>query len=99
LFLQEGLPAPWSLRPATTHPEQATAWLADYTAVGIEGPVFRPLASTYVPGGRGWTKVQVAAHRGGDRGCGHRQPAGTHHRIVALSFPLLITPAALFRVA
>ncbi|WP_405654230.1 ATP-dependent DNA ligase [Streptomyces sp. NBC_00019] len=56
LFLEEGLSAPWSLCPTTTDPEQAAAWLADYTAVGIECLVFRPLASRYVPGGRGWTK-------------------------------------------
>ncbi|MFI1726452.1 ATP-dependent DNA ligase [Streptomyces sp. NPDC020489] len=59
LFLKEGLLAPWSLCPTTTDPEQAAVWLADYTAVGIEGLVFRPLTSRYVPGGRGWTKYKV----------------------------------------
>ncbi|MCX5327859.1 ATP-dependent DNA ligase [Streptomyces sp. NBC_00140] len=59
LFLEEGLSAPWSLCPTTTDPKQAAAWLADYTAVGIEGLVFRPLAGRYVPGGRGWTKYKA----------------------------------------
>ncbi|MGW7210511.1 ATP-dependent DNA ligase [Streptomyces sp. NPDC054837] len=60
LFLEEGLSAPWSLCPTTTDPEQAAAWLAAYPAVGIEGLVLRPLASRYVPGGRGWTKYKNA---------------------------------------
>ncbi|MER6188093.1 hypothetical protein [Streptomyces sp. NPDC001652] len=59
LFLEEHLSAPWSLCPTTTDPEQAAAWLADYTAVDIEGLVFGPLASSYVPGGRGWTKYKM----------------------------------------
>ncbi|MDQ0605258.1 ATP-dependent DNA ligase [Streptomyces canus] len=59
LFLEHHLSAPWSLCPTTTDPKQAAAWLADYTAVGIEGLVFRPLASRYVPGGRGWTKYKA----------------------------------------
>ncbi|MFD3843017.1 ATP-dependent DNA ligase [Streptomyces sp. NPDC058642] len=59
LFLEEGLAAPWSLCPTTTDSDQAATWLADYTAVGIEGLVFRPLASRYVPGGRGWTKYKA----------------------------------------
>ncbi|MDQ0605275.1 ATP-dependent DNA ligase [Streptomyces canus] len=59
LFLEEGLAAPWSLCPTTTDPKQAAAWLADYTAVGIEGLVFRPLTGQYVPGGRGWTKYKA----------------------------------------
>ncbi|MDQ0595982.1 ATP-dependent DNA ligase [Streptomyces canus] len=59
LFLEHHLSAPWSLCPTTTDPEQAAAWLADYTAVGIEGLVFRPLTGRYVPGGRGWTKYKA----------------------------------------
>ncbi|WP_327722348.1 ATP-dependent DNA ligase [Streptomyces sp. NBC_00490] len=59
LFLEEGLAAPWSLCPTTTDPERAATWLADYTAVGIEGLVFKPLASRYVAGGRGWTKYKA----------------------------------------
>ncbi|MFJ3673329.1 hypothetical protein ACIPSE_43425 [Streptomyces sp. NPDC090106] len=59
LFAEHGLVAPWSLCPATTDPEQASAWLADYPTVGIEGLVLRPVASRYVPGGRGWTKCKA----------------------------------------
>ncbi|AZP14739.1 ATP-dependent DNA ligase [Streptomyces aquilus] len=59
LFLKHHLAAPWSLCATTTDPVQAAAWLADYPAVGIEGLVFRPLASRYVPGGRGWTKYKM----------------------------------------
>ncbi|WP_097275122.1 hypothetical protein [Streptomyces sp. TLI_55] len=51
--------ATWSLCPTTTDPQQAARWLADYPAVGIEGLVFRPLASRYVPGGHGWTKYKA----------------------------------------
>jgi hypothetical protein len=82
LFLEDGLVAPWSLCPTTTDPQQAAAWLADCPAVGIRGPGAPAPDGTVCAGRARGDQVQGAAHRGGDRGRGHRQSAGAHHGAV-----------------
>ncbi|KOU50078.1 ATP-dependent DNA ligase [Streptomyces sp. WM6378] len=57
LFANHGLQAPWALCPATTDPRQTAEWLS-WTAVGMEGLVFKRLDQTYRPGWRGWRKYR-----------------------------------------
>ncbi|MDL5206182.1 hypothetical protein [Streptomyces sp. ALI-76-A] len=52
------LSAPWTLCPATTEPEQVAQELS-WTAVGLEGIVFRRLDSPYQASARGWLKYKV----------------------------------------
>lgn len=59
LFAEQTLTAPWALCPSTTDPATVHEWLATWTAVGVEGVVFKKLESTYAPSARGWRKYKV----------------------------------------
>ncbi|MFJ4562097.1 RNA ligase family protein [Streptomyces massasporeus] len=59
LFLEQQLTAPWALCPSTTDPATVREWLADWTAAGLEGVVFKRLDSLYEPNVRGWRKYKV----------------------------------------
>ncbi|MFI1443215.1 ATP-dependent DNA ligase [Streptomyces fructofermentans] len=48
---------PWALCPSTTDQTDVTEWLT-WTAVGMEGIVFKRLDDTYRPGTRGWLKYK-----------------------------------------
>jgi ATP-dependent DNA ligase len=58
LFAGHGLHAPLTLCPSTTDPATAREWLG-WTAVGLEGLVFKPLNSPYRPGARAWQKYKA----------------------------------------
>ncbi|OAH15944.1 DNA ligase C1 [Streptomyces jeddahensis] len=58
LFVEHGLTAPWALCPSTTDPDTAREWLS-WTAVGLEGLVFKRLDDPYRPAVRGWQKHKV----------------------------------------
>lgn len=58
LFTEHRLTAPWALCPSTTDPDTATEWLT-WTAVGLEGLLFKRLDSPYQPSVRGWRKYKV----------------------------------------
>ncbi|MEU6680965.1 ATP-dependent DNA ligase [Streptomyces sp. NPDC046925] len=58
LFVAYGLTAPWALCPSTTDPATVREWLT-WTAVGMEGLVFKSLDAPYRPGARGWQKYKV----------------------------------------
>jgi ATP-dependent DNA ligase len=60
LFLEYRLTAPWALCPSTTDPATVREWLADWTATGLEGVVFKRLDSRYEPNVRGWRKYKNA---------------------------------------
>jgi ATP-dependent DNA ligase len=51
--------APWALTPSTTDRVLARQWLAEWTAVGVEGLVIKGLSQTYQPGRRGWLKYRT----------------------------------------
>ncbi|MCX4673615.1 ATP-dependent DNA ligase [Streptomyces sp. NBC_01381] len=57
LFTDYELGPPWTLCPSTTDPRQAAEWLT-WSAVGMEGLVFKRLAEPYLPGRRGWRKYR-----------------------------------------
>ncbi|MGQ4383620.1 ATP-dependent DNA ligase [Streptomyces sp. SAS_270] len=57
LFADHRLQAPWTLCPSTTDPKQATEWL-EWSAVGLEGVVFKRLDQRYLPGFRAWRKYR-----------------------------------------
>ncbi|MER5509366.1 ATP-dependent DNA ligase [Streptomyces sp. NPDC002766] len=57
LFPARRLAAPWTLCPSTTNPDVVREWLT-WTAVGMEGVVFKRLDSVYSPGTRGWLKYK-----------------------------------------
>jgi len=59
MFAQRHLMAPWVLCPSTTDPSTVREWLADWTAAGLEGVVFKNLDGTYQPSARGWRKYKV----------------------------------------
>ncbi|MFH8379071.1 ATP-dependent DNA ligase [Streptomyces cyaneofuscatus] len=59
LFTDHALPPPWTLCPSTTDPATAAEWL-DWSAVGMEGMVFKNLRGTYRPATRSWRKYRVA---------------------------------------
>ncbi|MEW2121830.1 hypothetical protein AB0945_43315 [Streptomyces sp. NPDC005474] len=58
LFTERRLTAPWALCPSTTEADTVNEWLA-WTAVGLEGIVFKRLDSRYEPSVRGWRKYKV----------------------------------------
>lgn len=58
LFTERRLTAPWALCPSTTDPDVVTEWLT-WTAVGLEGLLFKGLDSLYLPSVRGWRKYKV----------------------------------------
>ncbi|MFJ2094665.1 ATP-dependent DNA ligase [Streptomyces sp. NPDC087901] len=59
LFAEYELAAPWVLCPSTTDPALAEDWLS-WSAVGMEGLVFKRLDQKYTPG-RGWRKYRQRA--------------------------------------
>ncbi|MCX4618003.1 ATP-dependent DNA ligase [Streptomyces albogriseolus] len=56
LFAERGLTAPWALCPSTTDQATVDEWLTSWTAVGVEGVVFKRLQESYAPGVRAWKK-------------------------------------------
>ncbi|MFJ2559211.1 MULTISPECIES: hypothetical protein [unclassified Streptomyces] len=58
LFADRDLRPPWTLCPSTTDPRQAADWL-QWSAVGLEGLVFKRLDQRYVPNRRGWLKYRM----------------------------------------
>lgn len=60
LFAERDLGTEWALCPSTTDPAVAQDWLS-WTAVGMEGLVFKRLNQRYTPGRRGWTKYRATA--------------------------------------
>ncbi|WP_223733396.1 ATP-dependent DNA ligase [Streptomyces purpurogeneiscleroticus] len=60
LFAEYGLGPPWTLCPMTTDEATARQWLS-WSAVGIEGVVFKRQQQPYLPGKRagGWRKYGV----------------------------------------
>ncbi|MFF3257757.1 ATP-dependent DNA ligase [Streptomyces sp. NPDC002932] len=59
LFAAYELGAPWALCPSSTDPAAAEDWLS-WSAVGMEGLVFKRLNQNYAAG-RGWTKYRTRA--------------------------------------
>lgn len=59
LFAERGLGTPWVLCPSTTDPVVAQDWLS-WSAVGMEGLVFKRLDQPYTAG-RGWRKYRSRA--------------------------------------
>ncbi|WP_079072776.1 ATP-dependent DNA ligase [Streptomyces canus] len=57
LFADHSLQAPWTLCPSTTDPKKAAEWL-EWSAVGLEGLVFKRLDQQYVSGFRAWRKYR-----------------------------------------
>lgn len=60
LFAEHELGPPWVLCPSTTDPGVAEGWLS-WSAVGMEGLVFKRLDQRYAPGRRGWRKYRARA--------------------------------------
>ncbi|MCZ4119868.1 ATP-dependent DNA ligase [Streptomyces sp. H39-S7] len=60
LFTEHELGPSLTLCPSTTDPQIAAQWL-DWSAVGMEGLVFKRLAQSYRPGERGWQKYRMRA--------------------------------------
>ncbi|MFF1809375.1 ATP-dependent DNA ligase [Streptomyces sp. NPDC058251] len=58
LFTARRLTVPWALCPSTTDPDAVREWLS-WTAVGLEGVVFKRLEDPYRPAIRGWLKYKV----------------------------------------
>jgi ATP-dependent DNA ligase len=58
----EELAGPWKppmqLSPATTDPEEARRWFADFRPAGVEGLVAKGVGTRYAPGRREWLKVK-----------------------------------------
>ncbi|MGI5414003.1 ATP-dependent DNA ligase [Streptomyces chartreusis] len=59
LFIEHELTAPWALCPSTTDAATVREWLSSWTAVGLEGVVFKRLDGPYEPSVRGWRKHKV----------------------------------------
>ncbi|ALV48115.1 hypothetical protein ASR50_34580 [Streptomyces sp. 4F] len=59
-FARYGLTAPWALCPSTTEQATVDEWLTSWTAVGVEGVVFKRLQEPYAPGVRAWRKHKNA---------------------------------------
>ncbi|MEU9480766.1 ATP-dependent DNA ligase [Streptomyces sp. NPDC048191] len=59
LFSEEKLTAPWALCPSTTDPATVREWLTSWTAVGVEGVVYKRLEGAYEPSVRGWRKYKI----------------------------------------
>lgn len=58
VFTARRLSAPWALCPSTTDADLVREWLT-WSAVGMEGVVFKQLDSTYLPSARGWLKYKI----------------------------------------
>ncbi|MFM9700158.1 ATP-dependent DNA ligase [Streptomyces europaeiscabiei] len=58
LFTDHRLTAPWALCPSTTEADTVNEWLS-WSAVGLEGIVFKRLESRYEASVRGWRKYKV----------------------------------------
>ncbi|MET7608822.1 ATP-dependent DNA ligase [Streptomyces avermitilis] len=58
LFTEHKLTTPWALCPSTTEADTVNEWLS-WTAVGLEGIVFKRLDGRYEPSVRGWRKYKV----------------------------------------
>ncbi|WP_217236262.1 ATP-dependent DNA ligase [Streptomyces sp. AC555_RSS877] len=58
VFTARRLTAPWALSPSTTDPATVEQWLT-WTAVGMEGVVFKRLDDVYRPSVRGWLKYKA----------------------------------------
>ncbi|UXY39986.1 ATP-dependent DNA ligase [Streptomyces albidocamelliae] len=56
LFTDRQLTAPWVLCPSTTDPATVREWLTNWTAVGLEGVVYKRLEGRCEPSVRGWRK-------------------------------------------
>ncbi|MFI9801928.1 ATP-dependent DNA ligase, partial [Streptomyces sp. NPDC052302] len=59
LFAEHRLTAPWALCPSTTDPATVQEWLTGWTAVGVEGVIFKRLEDSYQPSVRAWRKYKV----------------------------------------
>ncbi|WP_238431939.1 ATP-dependent DNA ligase [Streptomyces cavernae] len=59
LFAEHRLSAPWALCPSTTDAATVREWLTRWTAVGLEGVVFKRLDGLYEPSVRGWRKYKA----------------------------------------
>ncbi|GAA3063482.1 ATP-dependent DNA ligase [Streptomyces glomeratus] len=59
LFVDHRLTAPWALCPSTTDPATVHDWLTSWTAVGLEGVVYKRVDGAYEPSVRGWRKYKV----------------------------------------
>lgn len=59
LFAEHNLSAPWTLSPSTTDLATVHEWLTTWTAVGLEGVVYKNLAGVYEPSVRRWRKHKV----------------------------------------
>ncbi|MFF9819421.1 ATP-dependent DNA ligase [Streptomyces sp. NPDC014006] len=59
LFAEHQLTAPWALCPSTTDPATVREWLTSWTAVGVEGVVYKRLTGVYEPASRGWRKYKT----------------------------------------
>ncbi|MFG2466117.1 ATP-dependent DNA ligase [Streptomyces canus] len=57
VFAARRLSAPWTLCPSTTDPDTVRKWLT-WTAVGMEGILFKRLDDAYHPSARGWHKYK-----------------------------------------
>ncbi|MFF6983576.1 ATP-dependent DNA ligase [Streptomyces sp. NPDC008343] len=62
LFTENRLTALWALCPSTTDPDMVTEW-PTWTAVGLEGLLFKQLDSPNRPSVRGWRKCKVRESR------------------------------------
>ncbi|MFF9074578.1 ATP-dependent DNA ligase [Streptomyces sp. NPDC014872] len=58
LFGRYRLSPPWTLCPSTGDPDTARTWLS-WSAVGVEGCVFKDSRQRYLPGVRAWRKYRV----------------------------------------
>ncbi|MFF4845272.1 ATP-dependent DNA ligase [Streptomyces collinus] len=59
LFTDRQLTAPWVLCPSTTDPATVREWLTNWTAVGLEGVVYKRMEGRYEPSVRGWRKYKA----------------------------------------
>ncbi|MGW6927524.1 ATP-dependent DNA ligase [Streptomyces sp. NPDC054950] len=59
LFTDHRLTAPWALCPSTTDEATVREWLTSWTAVGVEGVVYKRLDGLYEPSVRGWRKHKI----------------------------------------
>ncbi|MFD3622717.1 hypothetical protein ACFWWT_47935 [Streptomyces sp. NPDC058676] len=57
LFAARRLTSPWTSCPSTTDTDTVREWLT-WTAVGMEGIVFKRLDDAYHPAARGWHKYK-----------------------------------------
>ncbi|MFF8431095.1 ATP-dependent DNA ligase [Streptomyces sp. NPDC016566] len=75
LFADHRLTAPWVLCPSTTDPATVREWLTSWTAVGLEGVVYKRLEGRYEPSIRGWRKHKARETEDGIVGAFTGSPA------------------------